>query len=186
LTKYFHLWMHGLSSVDCDMESTATKQTNPSSAFFALTRSPLKFSFFLWKNLPAAYFSGLSVRFANEEKCIVSIPYKWFTRNPFRSTYFACMSMAAEMSTGILAMANVYKRHPKVSMLVVAVEGKFYKKATDVTSFICEEGIVIRQTINAAIATEEGQTIRALSSGFNKQNELVAEFWITWSFKVKK
>lgn len=178
--------MHGISSVDCDMELTATKQTNPSCAFFALTRSPLKFSYFLWKNLPAAYFSGLNVQFANEEKCVVSIPYKWFTRNPFRSTYFACMSMAAEMSTGILAMANVYRRKPKVSMLVIGVEGKFYKKATDVTSFTCEEGLQIRQSIEAAIATGESQMIMALSSGFNKQNELVAEFRITWSFKVKK
>ena len=186
MTKYFHLWMHESSYVDCNMEMASANEMNSSSAFFALTRSPLKFRLFLWKNLPAAYFSGLKVQFANEEKCIVSIPYKWFTRNPFRSTYFACMSMAAEMSTGILAMANVYKRNPKVSMLVVGVEGKFYKKATDVTSFICEEGLRIKQIIELAISTEEGQTIRALSSGFNKQNELVAEFWITWSFKVKK
>src|SRR5688572_24477216 len=92
-----------------------------SAGFFSLISHPLKFRLFLWKNLPAAYFSGLRVRSANNEEAIVSIPYKWFTRNPFRSTYFACLSMAAEMSTGILALAQLYQRSPKVALLVVAV-----------------------------------------------------------------
>ena len=178
--------MHEVSCVDCNMETKYPKLIHPASEFFSLTRSSWKFNLFLLKNLPAAYCSGLKVRLANEERCMVSIPYKWFTRNPFRSTYFACMSMAAEMTTGILAMANTYKSYPKVSLLVVGVEGRFYKKATDITSFICEEGMQITETVQRTIASGEAQTIRVLSSGFNKQNELIAEFWITWSFKVKK
>jgi hypothetical protein len=156
------------------------------SSFFNLIKNPIKFRMFLLQNLPAAYFSGLKVQSADEEKAVVSVPYKWFTRNPFRCTYFACQSMAAEMSTGILAMANTYKRSPKVSMLVTGIEGRFYKKATARTHFICEEGGVIREVVEKAIATKDPQEVRAKSSGFNKQNELVAEFWITWSFKVKE
>ena len=160
-------------------------QSPNSPDFFALIRHPLKFRMFLWRNLPAAYFSGLRVKSANHEEAIVSIPYKWFTRNPFRSTYFACLSMAAEMSTGILAMAQVYKRSSKVALLVVAVEGKFYKKATKRTYFHCREGRLMQETIQKAIDTGESQTIRALSSGYNEENELMAEFWITWSFKKR-
>ena len=156
-----------------------------SSAFFSLISHPLKFRLFLWKNLPAAYFSGLRVKSANAEESIVSIPYKWFTRNPFRSTYFACLSMAGEMSTGILALAHLYKSSSKVALLVVAVEGKFYKKATGKTYFHCREGRLIQQTIEKAIETGEPQTIRALSSGYNDANELMAEFWVTWSFKKR-
>jgi hypothetical protein len=168
------------------MEAITTNTSKSSAAFYALIKNPLAFRWFLLKNLPAAYFSGLRVQSVSEEKAIVSIPYKWFTRNPFRSTYFACLSMAAEMSTGILAMANVYKSSPKVSMLVTGIEGRFYKKATGPVHFICEEGIAIKQAIEAAIATNEPQMIRALSSGFNKHNERVAEFWVTWSFKAKR
>jgi hypothetical protein len=83
-------------------------------------------------------------------------------------------------------MANTYKRFPKISMLVTGVEGKFYKKATGVTRFVCDEGTSIKQTIEASVHTKESQSIKVLSSGFNKQNELVAEFWVTWSFKVKQ
>jgi hypothetical protein len=158
----------------------------PSAAFFALMKNPFKFRLFLLKNLPAAYFSGLKIRSVTEESAVVSIPYKWFTRNPFRCTYFACLSMAAEMSTGVLALGNIYKRSPKISMLVTGVEGKFYKKATGLTRFICKEGIAIRQTIEISVVSGDAQSIKVLSSGFNQQNELVAEFWVTWSFKVKQ
>ena len=154
----------------------------PSKAFFSLVANPVKFRMFLLKNLPAAYFSGLKIESVNENKSVVSIPYKWFTRNPFRCTYFACLSMAAEMSTGILSMANTYKRSPEVSLLVTAIEGKFYKKATGLTRFICEEGKSVHQTVEAVLAGGP-QSVKILSSGFNEKNELIAEFWITWSFK---
>jgi hypothetical protein len=156
----------------------------PSAAFFSLVKHPVKFRIFLLKNLPAAYFSGLKIESINENKSVVSIPYKWFTRNPFRCTYFACLSMAAEMSTGVLAMANTYKRSPRISMLVTGIEGKFYKKATGLTRFICDEGNGIQQTINT-VAAGEARSITVLTSGFNEKDELIAQFWITWSFKSK-
>lgn len=168
------------------MEAINHKSSTSSTAFFDLLNNPVKFRLFLLKNLPAAYFSGLKIVAAERERSVISVPYKWFTRNPFRCTYFACLSMAAEMSTGILAMANTYKRSPKISMLVTGIEGKFYKRATGLSLFICEEGSVIRQTVEETITTNEAQSIKVLSSGLNKENELIAEFWITWSFKMKQ
>ncbi|HYJ37718.1 MAG TPA: DUF4442 domain-containing protein, partial [Chitinophagaceae bacterium] len=102
---------------------------------------------FLFSRLPAALYSGLRVKYIDEEKCEVSVPYKWFTKNPFRSTYFACLSMAAEMSTGILAMANVYGRKPPVSMLVLKVHGDYIKKATGKTTFNCNQGALIKKIV---------------------------------------
>lgn len=167
------------------MEAINDNASKSLAAFFDSVNNSIKFRLFLLKNLPAAYFAGVKVHTANKERSIISVPYKWFTRNPFRCTYFACLSMAAEMSTGILAMANTYKSSPKISMLVTEIEGKFYKKATGFSRFVCEEGIAIRQTVEEAIITKQSQSIKVLSSGFNNQNELIAEFWITWSFKVK-
>jgi len=168
------------------MDAIGTNTSKPSStAFFNLIRNPFRFRLFLLKNLPAAYFSGLKVRSVSPEEATILVPYKWFTRNPFHCTYFACLSMAAEMSTGILAMGHLYRRAPKVYLLVTGIEGKFYKKATGLTRFICEEGRNIQLAIETAIRNREPQTVRVLSSGFSEQNELVAEFWVTWSFKAK-
>lgn len=153
--------------------------------FFVMVKHPVKFRLFLLRNLPAAYFSGLKLVELSAENCSITIPYKWFTRNPFRSTYFACLSMAAEMSTGTLAMANVYRRSPKVSLLVVAIEGKFIKKATGLTRFTCNQGQLIRDAVEKAINLSAPQSVRVASSGYNEKGELVAEFFVTWSFKAK-
>lgn len=148
--------------------------------------SPFKFRMFLISKLPSAYFSGVRVKGLNENKCEVTVPFKWFSQNPFRSTYFACLSMAAEMSTGALALGHLYKRKPAVSMLVVKTEGEYFKKAVDTTTFVCEAGAEIKRMIEEAILTGEGKTIRAKTIGKNKAGELVAEFYITWSFKTRK
>lgn len=157
-----------------------------SSSFFLLVNNPFKFRLFLLSKLPAAFVAGVRIKQCNEESCSVSVPFKWLTQNPFRSTYFACLSMAAEMSTGVLAMANLYKRTPKTSMLITSVESKYYKKATGKTIFICRDGLKMKATIDEAYQTYLPQSITARSEGYNEQNELVAEFWFTWSFKVKQ
>ena len=153
--------------------------------FLNLVKHPVKFRMFLFSRLPAAFFSGVRVREIDTSRCVVTVPYKWLTQNPFKSTYFASLSMAAEMSTGVLAMAHLYKLNPPVSMLVVKVESGYFKKAVARTTFTCEDGDAIREAIATSIATGEGTVFMATSTGRNPQGEVVAVFHITWSFRVK-
>ncbi len=160
---------------------------NPNTpAFIKLLKHPVKFRMFLFFKLPAAYMAGVRVREADAHRCAVTVPYKWLSQNPFRSTYFACLSMAAELSTGALAMAHLYKIKPAVSMLVTKVESEYFKKATARTRFVCVDGSLFEKAIEETIATGEACTVRAKSTGTNKEGETVAEFYITWSFKAKK
>lgn len=154
-------------------------------SFLALMRHPLKFRFFLFWNLPSAFFSGLRISEITENACSVTVPYKWFSKNPFRSIYFACLAMAAEMSTGVLALAQVYKIKPVVSILVIRLEAQYLKKATGITTFRCMDGEGIRQAIDTAIQTGKAQTFVAKTVGTNAAGEQVAEFSITWSFRQK-
>ncbi len=140
---------------------------------------------FLFLKLPAAFFSGVRIKEIDGERSIVSVPYKWLTQNPFRSTYFASLAMAAEMSTGVLGMMHVYKRTPPVSMLITNMEATYFKKATDKTFFVCEAGKQIHDTIEDSIASNESKSITVKSIGTNKDGEIIAEFLFTWSFKVK-
>ena len=156
-----------------------------SDKFFDLVRNPIKFRLFLLTKLPSAFFSGVRVRYADEQKAVVTVPYKWFSTNPFRSTYFACLGMAAEMSTGLLAMAHTYGESPAISMLVQRIEGNFSKKATGVTTFTCEDGNMIKQVIREASASGKGTVVTVRSVGSNAAGEIVAEFAITWTFKAK-
>jgi len=154
-------------------------------AFIKQMNNGFKFRMFLLAKLPAAYFAGVRIREIDTQRCLVTVPYKWFSQNPFRSTYFACLSMAAEMSTGALAMAQLYKLDPPVSMLVVKVESEYFKKATGRTRFVCHDGELFQKAVEETIATGEARMVRAKSIGRNKEGEVVAEFYITWSFKAK-
>jgi hypothetical protein len=143
------------------------------------------FKKFLLAKLPSAFFAGLKIEFADKQKAVVSIQQKWFNTNPFRSIYFAILTMAGEMSTGILCMGNIYKRKPGVSMLVIEQRGVFHKKAIGKISFTCEDGNKITTAVEKAIATGNAVTITCYSKGINNNNEMVAEFWVTWSFKCR-
>jgi hypothetical protein len=159
---------------------------NPSfNIFKQLITNPIKFRFFLFQKLPAAFFAGLRIHYFDADKCVVRIKYSWFSMNPFKSVYFAVEAMAAEMCSGMLAFSQVYQHSPKVSMLVVKMEVAFVKKATGTILFSCEDGLSIQNAIEEAIATKEGKTIVCKSIGRNEANEVVAEFDFTWSFKAK-
>lgn len=153
--------------------------------FIQLMKHPVRFRMYLLTRLPSAFFSGLRIREMDDRRCLITVPYTWFSKNPFRSTYFACLSMAAEMSTGALAMAHLFNHKPPVSMLVVRLEAEYFKKAVGRTLFTCADGHAIRKTIEEAVAGGEGRTFRARSVGTNPAGETVAEFFITWSFKPK-
>lgn len=153
--------------------------------FNRIATNRFQFSLFLLRYLPAAFFSGVRVKALNGETCMVTIPYKWFTRNPFRSTYFACLAMAAELSTGALALLHVRGAGGKVSMLVLDMHADFRKKATGLTVFTCQAGKLLEDAVTAAIATYEPQTCTVISTGVNDTGEVVAEFRITWTFKAR-
>ena len=153
--------------------------------FIRLMTHPVKFRMFLLSKLPSAYFTGVRVVKASPEQCVVSVPYKWFSKNPFRSTYFASLAMAAEMSTGALSMAHLYKRRPSVSMLLVKIEAEYFRKATGKSFFTCDEGLRIKETIEESIHTGEPRSITVRSTGRNEVGEVIAEFLITWSFKAR-
>ncbi len=157
-----------------------------STQFFQKISSPAAFRLYLLQKLPAAFFAGLKLRSINAQEAVVTVPYRWSTKNPFRSTYFACLAMAAEMSTGVLALAFTLEHKPGVSMLVTGMEAKFFKKATGHTRFVCTEGERLRAAIDEAVRTGEGTTIDTLSSGYSEAGELLCTFRITWSFRQRK
>jgi hypothetical protein len=147
--------------------------------------SPFAFRLFLLRKLPVAYVCGLRLVKLEPSSAATSVSYSWFNQNPFRSMYFAVMSMAAEVSTGILAMAALYKRNPSVSMLLVKTEGEFYKKAIGKIIFLCEDGEKINAAVEDAVTTGQATTIACKSVGTNEQGEVVASFLFTWSFKAR-
>ena len=158
---------------------------NASEKFRKAVRHNFKFKLFMLKHLPSAFFSGIKLVDIAEDKSTVTIPFKYLTKNPFKSMYFASQAMAAELTTGILALSQIAGRKPNVSMLVYDMKANFVKKATTKITFICTEGIKIKDAVDESINTGEGITVEVKSTGKDSLGDIVSEFYFTWTFKPK-
>lgn len=171
------------------MPATASTNRTPATAPKVKNRLrdfniPWKMRLFFLKKLPSCWFWGVRVESCDTNTCVVSIPYRWTTQNPFRSTYFAALSGAAELSTGTLAILALTGKG-NVSMLVTRFEARFVKKADTRTYFTCSAGAEINEAVEQAIATGEGREVAVTTIGRNIRNEVVCEMTLTWSFKKK-
>ena len=147
--------------------------------------SPLLMRGFMLTKLPLALVAGLKVRELDRERCVVTVPYGWRTTNPFRSTYFAALSMAAEMSTGAAGLMATELAPQPVALLIVNLEASFGKKATALTAFTCEDGAKAFAAVAETLRTGEAATARLESVGRMPDGTEVARFVFTWSFKKR-
>src|SRR3954462_11364506 len=90
--------------------------------------SPL-FKMGLMKFLPMGVIAGLKITELDERQCKVTVPYKYINKNPFNTTYWAVLGMAAEMASGALVQMYTHKSEPSVSMFVTGCDAKFIKRA---------------------------------------------------------
>jgi hypothetical protein len=144
---------------------------------------PWNFRLYLWARLPLAACAGLSLRRLDEDGCTVALPGGWRTQNPFRSTYFAAQSMAAEMSTGAPAMMLAEGAPASVSMLVREVRGVFTRRIQGESEFTFADLPAMRDVVERAAASGESESFVARSSGRTRDGAVASEFEITWSFK---
>jgi acyl-coenzyme A thioesterase PaaI-like protein len=147
--------------------------------------SPFKFRLAMFSQLPLGFWIGMRVRELNENRCVVTVPYKRLNKNPFRSTFWAVLGMAAEMSSGAILNMLTYKQKPSISLLVGQQTGKFTKKAVGVTTFVCESGQAIKAAIVQAAETGEAVEVLCPVIGYNEAKEPICEFTFTWSMKAR-
>lgn len=155
-----------------EAKSYLSKMTNPFIFWWAM----------LFK-LPSAVFWRLKIKSLDEKACQVSIPFFWRSQNPFQSIYFAALAGAAELSTGALCQLAMAGKG-KFSMLVVDFRAEYHKKANEKITFICDQGLELAGIIEALEVGETGK-LTMISTGTNSKNEVVARFYVTWSFKRK-
>ncbi|MGY6744860.1 MAG: DUF4442 domain-containing protein [Cecembia sp.] len=145
--------------------------------------NPIIFWLAMLFKLPSAVFWRLKIKSLNLEKCEVTIPYFWRSQNPFNSIYFAALAGAAELSTGALCQLAMAGKG-KFSMLVVDFRAEYHKKANQRITFTCDQGNELN-TLIEALKPEETGKLTMVSTGTNPEGDVVARFFVTWSFKRK-
>ncbi len=132
-----------------------------------------------------AFVAGIRVKELTDSKAVTTIKFGWLTQNPFRSMYFACQAMAAEMSTGLLVMNTINNSNLAISMLIIHNKASYFKKAVGKINFICADGDLVSELIIKAKQSEEGVIADMKSIGIDESGDTVAEFVFTWSLKRK-
>ena len=129
------------------------------------------------------FLSGMRIKKLNEDQCVVTVPFKWINKNPFKSTFWAVLGMAGEMSTAALILQYTYNQKPSFSTLPLKCEADFNKKAVGITSFVCNDGKMIK--VKEAMETKKPVVIKASTKGIDERSNLICQFNFTWSVKVR-
>jgi hypothetical protein len=166
-----------------DEELLRTTAAWPAEGFAARLARPWAMRGFFAAKLPLALVAGLRVREIDRRHCVVTVPYGWRTTNPFQSTYFAALSMAAELSTGALAMLATRSAPAPVALLITGLEASFEKKAAALTTFTCADGAAVFTAVAATLAGGEPAVARCAATGCLPDGTVAARFVFTWSFK---
>ena len=143
------------------------------------------YNFFLFFNLPSAYWSGVRVKSIDDKTCLVKVRHNWFNKNPYKSIFWAVQGMSAELSTGLLLNQEIRNRKIKVSMLVISNSSKFFKKAVGKIIFKCNQGHEVKKIFDKLDKDKPTNKIILFSNGIDEVGDIVSEFKFEWSIKRK-
>ena len=135
--------------------------------------------------LPLAFLTGLRILSFDGRKSLVRVNYNYLNKNPFKSTYFSVLSMAAELSTGLYALLYTTGLKPSCAFILIGMKANFIKKASGVTTFSCNDGEKIKTAVNKCAKENIPIKVNVKSRGNNENGELIAEFEFIWSFKQR-
>jgi len=135
--------------------------------------------------LPLAFLTGLKILNFDGETSRVQVNYNYLNKNPFNSIYFAVLSMAAELTTGLYALLHTTGLKPSCAFIVTGMKANFFKKGSGITIFNCNDGEKIKTAIKKCTKENTPIEVTVKSKGINEKGELIAEFEFIWSFKQR-
>ncbi|MGM0635052.1 MAG: DUF4442 domain-containing protein [Bacteroidota bacterium] len=151
-----------------------------------MTFTPKKVNLFMFFKLPAAWWCGVRLIELSTKAAKAKVKLKWLNQNPFKSIYFAVLSMAAELTTGVLVLKEIESHEQKVAMLIIENKAEFLKKAKGKIIFECVDSEKVKKAVSESIQSNESQSFWLHSVGKNETGEIVAKFDFLWSIKPKK
>jgi acyl-coenzyme A thioesterase PaaI-like protein len=90
-----------------------------------------------------------------EDRCVIRVPLRRWTRNHMGSMYFGALAMGADCAGGIMAVELIRRRGAKVSLIFKSFHAEFLKRPEADVFFICEAGARIRDLVDRVLATDQ-------------------------------
>ena len=157
------------------------------SSFQKMITSPLYFKAFLLFRLPLALIAGIKIDAIDKNQCKVALPFKWLNKNPFGSMYFASLSMASELSTGLLVLQAIDNHEHQFSILVKQMKGNFEKKGMENIYFECHlNQELLFEIFEKTIKSDSWESITIESIGKTRDGEICCTFEYEWAIRKSK
>ena len=91
----------------------------------------------------------------DEDRCVIRVPLRRWTRNHLGSMYFGALAIGADCAGGIMAVEQIRRRKAKVSLVFKSFKAEFLKRPEADVYFICEEGARIRALVERVLASDQ-------------------------------
>ena len=108
-----------------------------------------------WLKIPLLGSVRPSVVELGEDRCVIRVPLRRWTRNHLGSMYFGALAIGADCAGGIMAVEQIRRRKAKVSLVFKSFHAEFLRRPESDVFFICEEGARIRDLVDRVLASEE-------------------------------
>ena len=154
-----------------------------------LTKANLYLNYFGFFKVPFIWLARPKILHLDDERVEVKIPIRRRTKNHLNSMYFGVLAVGADVAGGFMAMSKAQQRGEKISLAFKSVKGDFLKRPEADVIFTCQDGRVIDQMLDEAIATGERVNqpvvITATCPSLHG-DEPMAVFELTLSVKLSK
>jgi acyl-coenzyme A thioesterase PaaI-like protein len=109
--------------------------------------------------VPVLLFLGPRVERLDAERCVVSIPLRWRSKNHVGSMYFGALCDGADVAGGLAAALRIRERRSRVVLVFGTVHGQFLKRADGDVHFTCADVPRVHAAVEEADRTGERVTI---------------------------
>lgn len=119
----------------------------------------LKLWIFTFINIPLIFWLRPRVVELSDQRAMVMMKLNRRSRNHVRSMYFGALCTGVDLVPGLLALRHIKNSKAKITFVFKDFQGEFLHRAESNVYFICEQGQLIQDAIQQAIATNERQNV---------------------------
>lgn len=153
-----------------------------------LWKETLQLWLFTFFQIPLICWLRPRVLELNDKRSEIKIKLGRRSRNHLRSMYFGALCTGADLAPGLMTLNMLRKQKTKCSFLFKDFQADFLKRAEADVHFICNEGQLIADAVQAAVTTKERQNrafnVVATTPSISG-DEPIANFKLTISIKAK-
>lgn len=140
-----------------------------------------------WLKIPLLGSVRPSVVLLDDDRCVIRVPLRRWTRNHLGSMYFGALAIGADCAGGIMAVELIRRKKAKVSLVFKSFTAEFLKRPEADVYFLCEEGARIRDLVDRVLVSDQrlGERINLTAAVLTPEGgyEPVARFVLELTLK---